>query len=73
MCVHHQITGLEGDCPANGSTRFCVLRQLLEKIMVLLVYFERAGGRGWSGEILLGSSVVLCLHRAVSAASLFPA
>lgn len=55
MCVHHQITGFEGDGPADGSTGFCVLRQLLEKVMALLVCFQRAGGRGWSGEILLGA------------------
>lgn len=72
MCVYYQITVLEGDCPANRNTGFCVLRHVLEKVMALLVCFQRAGGRGWSREILLGSSGVLCLHRAVSAASLFP-
>lgn len=72
LCVSYQITVLEGDSPANGNTGFCVLRQLLEKVMVLLVCFQRAGGRVWSGEVLLGGSGVLCLHKAVSAASPFP-
>lgn len=45
VCVHHQMTGLEGGCPANGRTGFCVLRQLLEKVVVLLVCFQRAGGK----------------------------
>lgn len=38
MFVYYQITLLEGDCPANGNKGFCVLRQLLEKGMVLLVF-----------------------------------
>lgn len=72
MCVYSQVTVLEGHCPANGNSDFCVLRHLLDKVMALFVCFQRTGGRGWSGEILLGGLRVLCLHRAVSATSPFP-
>lgn len=72
MRGYSQVTVLEGHCPANGNTDFCVLRRLLDKVMALFVCFQRTGGRGWSGEILLGGLRVLCLHRAVSATSPFP-